>query len=88
MPILPKAECCQRFKITSGQKFSQSNLVTGSEAPLPERTWSAPSQKGKARASAVLPDAGGVMRQRDEVKAMAASGTIARASLLWPAFTT
>jgi hypothetical protein len=44
-------------------------------------------QKEKARASAV-PDAGGVLRQRDEVKAMAASGTIARASLLWPAFTT
>ena len=39
-------------------------------------------QKEKARASAVLPDAGGVLRQRDEVKAMAASGTIARASLL------
>jgi hypothetical protein len=38
-------------------------------------------QKEKARANAVLPDAGGVLRQRDEVKAMAASGT-ARASLL------
>jgi len=39
-------------------------------------------QKEKARASATLVDAGGVLRQRDEVKAMAASGTIARASLL------
>jgi hypothetical protein len=29
-----------------------------------------------------LPDAGGVLGQRDEIKAMAASGTIARASLL------
>ena len=29
-----------------------------------------------------LPDAGGVLRQRDEVKAMTASGTITRASLL------
>jgi hypothetical protein len=39
-------------------------------------------QKEKGRASAVFPDAGAVLRQRDEVKAMAASGTIARASLL------
>ena len=29
-----------------------------------------------------------VSGQRDEVKAMAASGTIARASLVWPAFAT
>ena len=39
-------------------------------------------QNEKARASAVLADAGGALRQRDEVKAMRASGTIARASLL------
>ena len=52
------------------------------ETPLPERTWRAPARKRKARASAVLPDAGDVLRQRDEVKAMRASGTIARTSLL------
>jgi len=45
-------------------------------------------QKEKARPSAVLPDTGGVLRQRDEVKAMVASRTIARAFLLRPAFTT
>jgi hypothetical protein len=39
-------------------------------------------QSEKARASAVLADWGWVSRQRDEVKAMGASGTIARASLL------
>jgi hypothetical protein len=39
-------------------------------------------QKEKARASAVLRDAGSAWRQRDEVKAMQASGTIARVSLL------
>ena len=33
-------------------------------------------------ASAVLPDAGGVSRQCTEVKAMAVSGSIARATLL------
>jgi len=38
-------------------------------------------QKEKARANAVLTDRG-ALRQRDEVKAMRASGTIARASLL------
>jgi hypothetical protein len=39
-------------------------------------------QKEKARASAVLQDAGGALRQRDEVKAMRASGATARGSLL------
>jgi hypothetical protein len=47
-----------------------------------------PSQKEKARASAVLAEAEGVLCQRGEVKARPASGTIARASLLCPTFTT
>jgi hypothetical protein len=34
MPIRPKAECCQRFKLTSGRKFSQPNLVTGSQSTM------------------------------------------------------
>jgi len=27
MPIRPKAECCQRFKLISGQSFSQSKSL-------------------------------------------------------------
>ena len=45
-----------------------------------DQTYS--GQKEKARAIAVLQDAGGALRQRDEVKAMRAWGAIARASLL------
>ena len=52
------------------------------ETAMPGPDVPCSGQKEKARASATLVDAGGVLRQRDEVKAMAASGTIARASLL------
>jgi hypothetical protein len=31
MAIGPKTDCCLRIKLTSGQKFLQSNLVTGSQ---------------------------------------------------------
>jgi len=52
------------------------------EAALPGTDLACSGQSEKARASAVLADWGWVSRQRDEVKAMGASGTIARASLL------
>ena len=75
----------------SSLDLTRRNLVTVTqlscerewrEATLPERTWRTSGRKERTRASAVLPDAGRVLRQRDEVKAMAASETIARASLL------
>lgn len=58
--------------------------LRGAALPGADLLW---PEKG-SQASAVLPDAGGVSRECDEVKAMVAPGMIARASLLSRAFTT